>query len=149
MDVKLVKLSEENISESYKIKRTSEKYVGLINDILTTYFETYKTFSDLIGIYLDDKIIGLVVLTNTLLNGTMSFTDLVIDEDYQNLGYGTLAVKQIIKYFKNLDKSNVIKIVVFKENIKAIKCYEKCGFKISNHCEKDDNFLVMEKTLND
>ena len=39
----------------------------------------YKEYSDLIGIYYDDMIIGLVILANRPLNGKFSFIDLVID----------------------------------------------------------------------
>ena len=69
---------ESKINEIYKIKRTSERYVGLIEDVLEDYNKIYKDYSDLVGIYLDDKIIGLVVLTNKPLNDKYSFTDLII-----------------------------------------------------------------------
>ncbi len=145
--IKLKKLANDNINEIYKIKRTSEKYVGLIEDILDNFNEIYKKFSDLVGIYLDEKIIGLVVLCFEPLNGKWSFTDLVIDENYQQKGYGILATQTIIDYFKNKKESNIIQIEIFKENIKAIRCYEKCGFKITKECDWDNNFLEMEIIL--
>ena len=36
----------------------------------------------------------------------------------------------ILFSFKKKGNSNIIKIEVFKENIRAIKCYEKCNFKL-------------------
>lgn len=104
----------------------------------------YKEYSDLIGIYYDDMIIGLVILANRPLNGKFSFIDLVIDEDYQHKGYGLLATKKIIEYFKNMSEAKVIKIEVFNKNLRAIKCYKKCGFKMTKECEWNSSFLEME-----
>ena len=64
MCIHLIELQNELIDDIYKIKRASEKYVGLIEDVLYDYNNFYKEYSDLIGIYLDDKIIGLVILTD-------------------------------------------------------------------------------------
>lgn len=145
--IKLINLKTEIIKEVYKIKRTSTKYVGLIEDVLEDYNDLYKEYSDLYSIYLDDKIIGLVVISRTPLNGKWCFTDLVIDDDYQHQGYGKLATNKIIEHFKNRNESNVIKIEVFNENINAIKCYEKCGFKITKQCDWNHSFIEMEFKL--
>lgn len=147
MSINLIKLQDKEVNEIYKIKRKSDKYVGLIEDILEDYYEIYKEYSDLFGLYLNDKIIGLVVMTNKPLNDKYSFTDLVIDEDYQHKGYGVLATNKIIEYFKNLDESKIIKIEVFNENFNAIKCYEKCGLKITKTCDWNSSFVEMEIIL--
>ena len=144
MCIKLIKLHDKKVNEIYKIKRTSEQYVGLIEDILDDYNNIYKQYSDLVGIFLDEKIIGLVVLTNKPLNGKYSFTDLIIDEDYQHKGYGFLATNKIIEHFKKRNESNIIKIEVFNENFKAINCYEKCGFQFTKKCEWNNSFIEME-----
>ena len=62
MCIHLIKLQDKEINEIYKIKRTSEQYVGLIEDVLEDYNKIYKDYSDLVGIYLNEKIIGLVVV---------------------------------------------------------------------------------------
>ncbi len=147
MDIKLVMIQENNIQEAYKIKRKSEQYVGLIEDIIKDYNEMYKEYSDLYGIYLRDRIIGLVVLLNTPLNGKWGFTDLVIDEDLQHQGYGKKVTNIIIKHFKTMKEANIIQIEVFEENMKAISCYEKCGFKVTKPCEWNSSFVEMEINL--
>lgn len=148
MCIHLIKLEDKKMKEIYKIKRTSKQYVGLIDDVLEDYNEIYKDYSDLVGIYLNEKIIGLVVLTNKPLNGKYSFTDFIIDEDYQHKGYGKQVTNKIIDYFKNMDESKIIKIEVFSENTIAIKCYEKCGFRITKKCNWNNNFLEMEIDIN-
>ena len=54
---------------------------------------------------------------------------------------------KIIDYFKNMDESKIIKIEVFSENTIAIKCYEKCGFKITKQCDWNNSFVEMEIVL--
>ncbi len=81
----------------------------------------YQEYSNLCGIYLDDKITRLVVLANIPLNGNWCFTDLVIDEDYQYHGYGKIVINKIIEHFKNMKESSIIHIEVFSENINVIK----------------------------
>ena len=144
MSINLIKLQDKETNEIYKIKRTSEQYVGLIEDVLEDYNNIYKDYSDLVGIYLNEKIIGLVILTNKPLNCKYSFNDLIIDEDYQNKGYGKQVTNKIIDYFKSMDESKIIKIEVFSENTIAIKCYEKCGFRITKKCDWNNCFVEME-----
>lgn len=148
MCIHLIKLEDKKIKDIYKIKRTSEQYVGLIEDVLEDYNNIYKDYSDLVGIYIDEKIIGLVVLTNKPLNGKYSFTDLIIDEDYQHKGYGKQATNKIVEHFKKMNESKIIKIEVYSENTIAIKCYEKCGFRITKKCDWNNCFVEMEIDLN-
>jgi len=147
IDIKLIKLTKDSLEEAYKVKRTSEKYVGLVQDIIDEYNEYYKDYSDLYGIYYNKRIVGLVLLTNKPLNNKWSFNDLIIDEDLQNQKLGTLATKAIINHFKEKYETDIIKIEVFKGNKKAIKCYEKCGLKITKPCEWNNDFLEMEIKL--
>ncbi|KOF56008.1 GNAT family N-acetyltransferase [Clostridium guangxiense] len=52
------------------------------------------------------------------------------DKDYWGKGYGTDAMKILIKFiFENMN-INKIKLSTFSFNERAKKCYEKCGFKV-------------------
>lgn len=61
---------------------------------------------------------------------------MVGDKDYWNKGYGTDAMKVLMKFI--FDNMNIrkIKLNVFSFNIRAQRCYEKCGFKVEGaiHC---------------
>lgn len=52
------------------------------------------------------------------------------DKNYWEKGYGTDAIKVLIKFIFNEMNINRIKLNVFSFNKRAIKCYEKCGFKV-------------------
>lgn len=48
---------------------------------------------------------------------------------FQNKGYGTDAMNILIDFIFKEMNINKIKLDVYEFNNKAIKCYEKCGFK--------------------
>ncbi|MFD3157760.1 GNAT family N-acetyltransferase [Haloimpatiens sp. FM7330] len=50
--------------------------------------------------------------------------------EFREKGYGTDAVKALIKFIFNEMNLNKIKLNVYSFNKRAIKCYEKCGFKV-------------------
>lgn len=64
-------------------------------------------------------------LTRNALVGIM-----IGDKDYWGKGYGTDAMKVLVKFiFENMNMHK-ISLRTFSFNKRAIKCYEKCGFKV-------------------
>lgn len=51
------------------------------------------------------------------------------DKDYWGKGYGTDAMKVLLKFIFNQMNIHKVKLSVYAFNERAIKCYEKCGFK--------------------
>ena len=78
----------------------------------------------------DDKMIGTVGLEDiNSINRTATLGIFIGDKDYRDKGYGTEAIKLILEYgFKYMNLNN-IKLDLMAFNIRALKCYEKCGFK--------------------
>lgn len=65
---------------------------------------------------------------------------MMIDEAYRGKGYGRQAMKLLENQAKKLD-INKLKLQVFKDNLPAIKVYEKSGYK------KTHELIVMEKKI--
>ena len=62
-------------------------------------------------------------------NGNASLGIFIGNEDNLSKGYGSEAIKLLIEYgFKELRLHNIM-LTVLSNNPRAIKCYEKCGFK--------------------
>ncbi|WP_251551511.1 GNAT family N-acetyltransferase [Neobacillus muris] len=61
-------------------------------------------------------------------NGTC-FVGISIGPDYQGKGYGTDAMQTLVSFIFNYMNINKIKLHVFGFNQRAIRSYEKCGFK--------------------
>lgn len=59
------------------------------------------------------------------------------DKDYWGKGYGTDAMKVLIKFiFENMN-INKIRLNTFSFNERAIKCYKKCGFEVEGVLKKE------------
>ena len=78
----------------------------------------------------DDNIIGRVTIASiNNINRTATLGIFIGDKDYRDKGYGTEAIKLILEYgFKYMNLNN-IKLDLMAFNTRALKCYEKCGFK--------------------
>ena len=78
----------------------------------------------------DNKMIGTVSLEKiSWINRTATLGIFIGEEDYRSKGYGTEAIKLILEYgFKYMNLRN-INLDLMEFNTRALKCYEKCGFK--------------------
>ena len=78
----------------------------------------------------DNKMIGTVSLEDiNNINRTATLGIFIGDKDYRDKGYGTEVIRLILEYgFKYMNLNN-IKLDVMAFNTRALKCYEKCGFK--------------------
>jgi aminoglycoside 6'-N-acetyltransferase len=55
--------------------------------------------------------------------------------DYQNKGLGVLAITTLMEYIIQTIKAEVIVIDPIHSNKRAIRCYEKCGFRLKKVIE--------------
>ena len=78
----------------------------------------------------DDTLLGNVgLLKIDYKDGKASLGIFIGEEDNLSKGYGSEAIKLLIEYgFKELRLHNIM-LTVLSNNPRAIKCYEKCGFK--------------------
>ena len=143
------KLLGERIYLSPKNKEDVEVFTEWLNDFETTdyigksgsvvtidmereYFE--KTIYQEGGFFIvtldDDKLIGTVAIENiNNINRTGTLGIFIGDKNYRNQGYGTEAIKLILDYAFNYLNLNNIKLDLMSFNERALKCYQKCGFK--------------------
>lgn len=68
---------------------------------------------------------------------------IAITKEQQDKHLGTEAIKTILNYASNNLKLTQIKLKVFKNNLRAIHCYQNLGFEIIN--ESSDEFLMLKK----
>ena len=78
----------------------------------------------------EDKLIGTVGLESINRIDRSAILGIFIgDKEYRGNGYGTEAIKLILDYGFNYMNLNSIKLHLMSFNQRALKCYEKCGFK--------------------
>lgn len=86
---------------------------------------------------------------------TAKLAVLIGDKNYWNKGYGTDAIKLVLSYSFDILKLHSIKLKVFEYNARAIRCYEKCGFKAADtlsyntFASNRPNEIIMTITKND
>lgn len=83
-----------------------------------------------------DKYIGNVQLTH-IENGKAQFHIFIGEQEYWGYGLAKQATFQILDYGFEVLKLEEIYLNVKKDNIVAVKLYEKCGFKISSNTEQN------------
>jgi RimJ/RimL family protein N-acetyltransferase len=77
-----------------------------------------------------DNIIGTVGLHGIdYINRTARLGIFIGDREYWSKGYGTEAVRLILDFGFNYLNLNNIDLVLMEFNERALKCYQKCGFK--------------------
>lgn len=77
----------------------------------------------------DERTIGLINLKDIRRVLKVANLGIVFNPRFINKGYGTIALKAIIKhYFEDMNMRSLY-LDVAKHNKGAIRCYEKCGFK--------------------
>ena len=97
---------------------------------------------------LEGKHIGNCVYYNT--NAAESKTEIGImigDRDYWSKGYGTEAINALLERVFSRTSMQKIYLTTLNWNIRAQKCFKKCGFKETGQVERDGSiFLLMSLT---
>lgn len=72
-----------------------------------------------------------------------------ITRDKQNKHFGREAINRIIKYSYEDLKLKEVHLNVHKDNPRAIKCYESCGFKITGEGKRPSDYhMIHQKEIN-
>jgi len=143
------KLIGDRIYLSPRSTEDAEKFTEWLNDFETTDYlgkgaelislEGEKRFLEenhspeaifVIVTLEDNKMIGTVSLERiNWVNRCATLGIFIGDKDYRSKGFGTEAINLILEYgFKYMNLYN-INLQLLEFNTRALKCYEKCGFK--------------------
>ena len=99
-------------------------------------------------IFFESNPIGSVELDRiNIENSSANACRFIISDNNLNKGYGTLALKQLVKIAFTEMGLNRLTLSVFCYNIGALRCYEKVGFFVKEYNKREDpnwNSYVME-----
>ena len=119
------------------------RYLPDYTNELRNVFPTSQRFS---VDTLDKKHIGNCSCYN--INETRGEAELGImigNRDYWNKGYGTDIVATLVNYVFRQTKLSRIHLKTLESNIRAQKCFQKCGFTTCGHTVRDGySFVLME-----
>lgn len=112
---------------------------------LEEYAEKLFKYSDVFYMQFNQEIVGFAaVYMNGKTKGKVYIAQIAAKSNNEIKGIGSLLLKHIINLVRKKRKQ-LIELEVYKKNFRAIKLYEKFGFKIDNFSDSD--FLKMIKIL--
>ena len=86
----------------------------------------------------DEKVIGNLCLTNIdYINRTAELGVLIGEDDSRSKGYGEEAINLLLDYGFNYLNLHSVFLKVISVNKRAIRCYEKVGFKLFGNKRED------------
>ena len=121
--MKYIKLFESFDKKDLSLRHKQELF---LNDILVA--ESYLNIEQP-DKWFDDKYV--------------TIHDLKTLEKFRGNGFATELVDKIFDYVKNELKLNIISLIVYKDNYKAVNLYFKCGFEIFE--EYNDSYCLIKK----
>jgi len=112
---------------------------------------TLKNRHDFI-IKFNNELIGHVAVHKKLNRKFFEVYIAIGEKKYWGQGIGTIVMKKISRwFFRNYPKEKILQLEVLTTNPRAIRCYEKTGFKKIKikHYKKYPDTILMEKLAKD
>ncbi len=132
MNVNLIPLSNDNKEQCFKLKvaENQMQYIASNEASFRSAKENLKIARPFV-IYCDDELVGFTMFAfdeeYEKPDDRYWLWRFMIDEQQQGKGFGTAALREIIKYFKD-NGANNIRLSTKESNIKALSLYKKAGF---------------------
>ncbi|SHG45363.1 GNAT family N-acetyltransferase [Ornithinibacillus halophilus] len=133
--------TNENIVRNIRLKPGQEKFIETVDECLKEA-EIYKEWHP-VAIYHDERIVGFAMYGSFGPNKDTWIDRIMIDEKYQGLGLGKIAMKKLINIVSQEYGVNIIYLSIVEDNIIAHRLYESIGFEYMN--EKDPNGELLFK----
>lgn len=129
--IKLTEIDENNwlYAAGLKVSDTQKGFLDRSIGIIARGYAYRKHNARVIGIANDETLVGMALVKD--MDEEPACYDLqqfMIDEKYQNKGYGTAALKLILSMLSKERKYNQVEVCVNKADAIALRVYEKTGF---------------------
>ena len=138
--IHLIDVNEENWMDIIKlsVNEHQQKFLDRPTGIIARGYIYRNCNARVFGIVDDSQIIGVALVrdfTEEPLNYELQ--QFMIDERFQNKGYGTEALRQILKLLKQEGRYGGVEVCVNREDTAAIHVYEKVGFVDSGYVDEE------------
>ena len=147
MKIALKKITKQNKQEcfSLKVSLAQSEYITSNENSLKTARENADVARPF-AIYADDKMIGFTMFAwdenNEDPEDKYWLWRFMIDKSFQGKGYGHLALKEIIQYFKD-NGADIITLSTKPSNKTALSLYHQFGFKENGEMNGEEIVLKL------
>lgn len=159
MKISLIKLKEIHVPLFYKWwntgflrKLTSQTYEKMTKEEIDKILpRKSKSFTHDFIIYVDGKPVGHILIQKKKGKKYFELYIAIGKKEYWNKGVGSKAITKAVKwFFRQYPLELVLMLDVLPNNLRAIRCYEKVGFKrvrILKHKNFPDTVLMKLNKL--
>lgn len=145
-ELKLKIIGESNFVECFNLKlgKDQDKFVSHpIRSLAQAYI--YYNQCTPFGIYKENVMVGYVMVIYDYDEELYNIWHMMIDEKYQNNGYGTKALELCLEYIRSkpFGESNDVILTCSIENDHGIHIYNKLGFTEIGKCEDDEIMMKL------
>ena len=138
--IHLIDVNEENWLDiiNLRVNEEQQKFLDRPTGIIARGYIYRNCNARVFGIADDAQMIGVALVrdfTEEPLNYELQ--QFMIDGRFQNKGYGTEALRQILKFLKQERRYPGVEVCVNREDTAAIHVYEKVGFVDSGYIDED------------
>lgn len=138
--IHLFEVNEDNWLDIIKLSVTEEqqKYLDRPTGIIARGYIYRNCNAHVFGIADDSQVIGVALVrdfTEEPLNYDLQ--QFMIDQRFQNKGYGTDALRLILDFLLQEGRFNGVEVCVNRDDTVALHVYEKAGFIDSGYIDED------------
>ncbi|NFA59677.1 GNAT family N-acetyltransferase [Clostridium sporogenes] len=95
------------------------------------------------SIYYNNDLIGFAMYGYFEKENHLWLDRFMIDYKYQNKGYGKASLNLLVNTMLKEYKCNKIYLSIFKDNIEAMKLYEKFGFQFNGELDENGELIMV------
>ncbi len=128
MQLKRITKDNFEVCLSLSVKPEQQSFVCSNAESLARAYAYYNRVTPL-GIYVDDEMIGFILLRYHAAHQTYFLWEFMIDQKHQDKGYGKQALTLVVEWVKRDERTKGIVTTYKMGNEKAKHLYETFGFK--------------------
>ncbi len=146
-NITLKKIDESNFIDAFhlELQDGQEKFVSHPVRSLAQAYVYYSQCTPF-GVYLEDKMVGYVMVIYDYDLAEYNIWHLMIDKRHQGSGYGTAAIKECLAYIaqKPFGDSGRVALTCSEENLPAMALYKGLGFLPTGSRDDEEIELALE-----
>ncbi|MFC4805490.1 GNAT family N-acetyltransferase [Filifactor villosus] len=141
--MELRRITEDNYEACLELKATVENQ-DFVDPVVYSLAEAFVFYDDseVFAIYQEEELVGFVSMYTG--EGRPQIINFLIDDSFQNRGYGTTAAKLCIDYLRENYNANIISAPVQVEHNAAQNFWKKLGFSLSDTVENGYIFMRLK-----
>lgn len=140
------KITEENFDAIIRMKRPEDENFVASNAVSLAQAWLYREDGDVFpfAIYNDDTAVGFMLLEENLEEKRLDLWRIMLSPEQEGKGYGTEAVKLMIKYAIDSGRYQKIGLLCGQSNVRARHIYDKLGFRPTGNICYGDPEMILE-----